>query len=243
MPEIKHTFNAGRMNKDLDERLVPNGEYRDAMNVEISSSEGSNAGAVQNVLGNRKPAPTDVSISGGKCIGAIADTENEKIYWFIVGTTISAIAEYDQAANEIKPIVVDTNNSRLKFSSDSFITGINLIDGLLFWTDDINEPRLIDIQKFKDGSTTFSALTTLLDQSQNSYNFTEEDIVVIKKGPSVPPTITMANTKRVTSSGQTGIVESVASINFYQKEVNDTINIQFNNNPTFLVGDILSCLL
>ena len=49
----------------------------------------------------------------------------------------------------------------------------------------------------------------------------------------------MANTKRVTSSGQTGIVESVASINFYQKEVNDTINIQFNNNPTFLVGDIL----
>ena len=29
MPEIKHTFTGGKMNKDLDERLVPNGEYRD----------------------------------------------------------------------------------------------------------------------------------------------------------------------------------------------------------------------
>ena len=32
MPELNHKFHAGRMNKDLDERLVPNGEYRDALN-------------------------------------------------------------------------------------------------------------------------------------------------------------------------------------------------------------------
>jgi len=52
MPDIKHHFRAGRMNKDLDERLVPNGEYRDAQNIEIITSEGSNVGSVQNVLGN-----------------------------------------------------------------------------------------------------------------------------------------------------------------------------------------------
>ena len=34
MPEIKHVFNQGKMNKDLDERLVPNGQYRDAMNIQ-----------------------------------------------------------------------------------------------------------------------------------------------------------------------------------------------------------------
>ena len=38
MPELKHHFRAGKMNKDLDERLVPNGEYRDAQNIEISTS-------------------------------------------------------------------------------------------------------------------------------------------------------------------------------------------------------------
>ena len=52
MPELKQHLRAGRMNKDLDERLVPNGEYRDAQNIEIVTSEGSNVGSVQNVLGN-----------------------------------------------------------------------------------------------------------------------------------------------------------------------------------------------
>ena len=39
MPELKRTFSAGKMNKDLDERIVPPGEYRDAQNIEINTSE------------------------------------------------------------------------------------------------------------------------------------------------------------------------------------------------------------
>jgi hypothetical protein len=42
MPEFIHSFQRGRMNKDLDERLIPNGEYRDALNLDIANSEGSN---------------------------------------------------------------------------------------------------------------------------------------------------------------------------------------------------------
>ena len=52
MPELKNAFIKGRMNKDLDERLVPNGEYRDAKNINISRSEGSDVGAIENILGN-----------------------------------------------------------------------------------------------------------------------------------------------------------------------------------------------
>jgi len=33
MPEIKNTFLKGKMNKDADERLLPSGEYRDALNI------------------------------------------------------------------------------------------------------------------------------------------------------------------------------------------------------------------
>ena len=54
MPEIKRQFGASKMNKDIDERLVPSGEYRDAQNVEINTSEGSNVGTVQTVKGNTK---------------------------------------------------------------------------------------------------------------------------------------------------------------------------------------------
>ena len=54
MPELKHHFRLGKMNKDLDERLVQNGEYRNAENIEVATSEGSDVGSVQNVLGNTK---------------------------------------------------------------------------------------------------------------------------------------------------------------------------------------------
>ena len=54
MPELKHHFRAGKMNKDLDERLVPNGEYRDAQNMEISTSEGDDVGTMQNVRGTTR---------------------------------------------------------------------------------------------------------------------------------------------------------------------------------------------
>ena len=52
MAEIKRNFTAARMNKDLDERLVKNGEYRDAMNIQIRTTDGDASGTVQNIQGN-----------------------------------------------------------------------------------------------------------------------------------------------------------------------------------------------
>ena len=77
------------MNKDLDERRVPNGEYRDAMNVQVQTSEGSDVGSVQNILGNNfgcdysshaNPIP-----SGSKTVGSVSDEKNDSLYWFIAG--------------------------------------------------------------------------------------------------------------------------------------------------------------
>ena len=39
MPEMKNQFTGGKMNKDLDERIIPQGQYRDAMNIQVSTSE------------------------------------------------------------------------------------------------------------------------------------------------------------------------------------------------------------
>ena len=36
MPELKHDFSQAKMNKDLDERLVPQGQYRDALNIQVA---------------------------------------------------------------------------------------------------------------------------------------------------------------------------------------------------------------
>ena len=53
MAKVVNTFVKGKLNKDLDARLVPNGEYRDARNVQVSKSEGPDVGELENVLGNK----------------------------------------------------------------------------------------------------------------------------------------------------------------------------------------------
>ena len=54
MAEVKNAFIKSKMNKDLDSRLLPSGEYRNALNAQVSKSEGSDVGALENVLGNKE---------------------------------------------------------------------------------------------------------------------------------------------------------------------------------------------
>ena len=82
MPEIKNNFIQAKMNKDLDERLVPNGEYRNAVNIQVSTSDGSNVGAIENIKGNEKAKITTNPIAGSRCVGSIADESKNVIYWF-----------------------------------------------------------------------------------------------------------------------------------------------------------------
>ena len=75
------------MNKDLDERLVANGQYTHAMNVQVSTSEGSDVGTIQNLLGNHKHFQNDTIIPDNRvCIGSIADEKNDALYWFVAST-------------------------------------------------------------------------------------------------------------------------------------------------------------
>jgi hypothetical protein len=203
MIELVRAFQGGKMNKDLDERLVPNGEYRDALNIEVDTSEGSGIGTIQNIDGNLELInktynlvtglntqwSTDYisDLSNPKVIGGIRYDQEEKVYWFIASDDISAIAEYDQTQNIVTPILVDTQNI-LKFSTDYLITGVNIIEGLLFFTDDQTEPKKVNIEDCKAGSTDFTTHTQL-----RGANFTEADITVIKKSPLTAPTLNMSS--------------------------------------------------
>ena len=75
MPELKNTFLEGKMNKDLDARLLKNGEYVNAENIHITKSEGSDVGTVQNILGNKLPYTT--AVDRGTVIGYFADPAGE----------------------------------------------------------------------------------------------------------------------------------------------------------------------
>ena len=91
MPAIKNTFDQGKINKDLDERIIPNGQSRDAMNIQVSTSDGSDIGAVQNILGNFQingnNSSGDPQVVGGgwECVGSITDEKNDTVFWFVSG--------------------------------------------------------------------------------------------------------------------------------------------------------------
>ena len=135
MPEIKHNFTGGKMNKDLDERLVKNGEYRDAMNVQVSTSDDSDVGTVQNLLSNYKISPNDQNsiISTNKeCIGAIADEANDAIYWFVRSTedTVST-------SNIIM-------NEALNVAQDGYFNTVFVGGSIIEYKNNIVEPVVIE---------------------------------------------------------------------------------------------------
>ena len=349
--EIKNTFIGGKMNKDLDERLIPVGEYRDAMNVQVTTSDGSDVGSLHNIMGNKQVSGVIPNLDDAFCIGSIADEKTNKLYWMIEGLgnwnqispgdayyKADAIVEYDHDQNIVSPVVVDihevqlnfgaiqaatttnildltasaatyytgkfhvgmvvngyagstiefttsivditagvitlgidissyltpflvdrivfTSEQRaLNFNKDYLITGINIIDDQLFWTDDNSEPKRIHIDRYRDvGTTSFDihSFTPTKDYNYPNYPFTntfhllEEHITVIRQKPLSAPQLLMDNS---TATGTTeGMIvndtdaTSGASINSIEKyEEGDVSWIDFSGTvPDFKRGNILN---
>ena len=228
MAELNHTLHLGRMNKDLDERLIPNGEYRDAMNVEVATSEGSNLGTLQTLRGNINLSNF---ITGDLyCVGSVVDEQNDRIYWMISGVGKDIIAEYDYKTKAITPVVVDifpmgtpigSDNRALEFDKAYLITGINIIDNMLFWTDNNTEPKRVHIERCKMGSTDFSTQTNLyirdvilgpIPNINSGDNYIDsgkplrrENITVIKKSPPSAPFLEMKTTTREDLDGDNSV--------------------------------------
>lgn len=160
MAESKRTFIAGKMNQDIDERMLPDGQYRSASNITIEATGGSNMGAAQNALGNEKLF--DVSafllndrglvVTGAKTIGAVKYEPLSLLYWFVTSDQFDGIFEYNQNSNTTSLILGSTTN-QLNFDSLSLITGVNYIysesGSYLFWTDNLNPPRRINISRVR----------------------------------------------------------------------------------------------
>ena len=154
MPEIKNTFLKGKMNKDLDDRLIPEGEYRDAINMQISKSDGSDVGAAHNILGNLSVADLGLELNL-KCVGAISDDKRNAIYAFFSGT-IDYI--YEIIPGEVSSqTTLLCSGTFLNFDANKYITAINILEDQLFWSDGINQPRVIDIVKAKSGEIVYDS--------------------------------------------------------------------------------------
>ncbi|WP_037319449.1 hypothetical protein [Salegentibacter sp. Hel_I_6] len=183
MSEIKRTFLQGKMNMDLDERIIPDGQFVDALNIQVSKSEGSDVGAIENTLGNEQK--TNHSFTNAKCIGTFSDNSNQLIYYFVTADEVDFVAEYDDKSQSSTMLLEASRvdgKTLLNFKTDKLITGVvKMISGqpgedLLGWTDDNEQPRIINIERAKRYG---------LD------GFEEDDISVIKKPPLQAPGINL----------------------------------------------------
>ena len=177
------------MNKDLDSRIIPNGEYRNAENISISTSEGSDVGALENIRGNIQVTKFGLTDHNLKIIGSCVDATNNRIFFFITNnysvdtsfsspsgeisienvgedgvavggqtTFIKSGAKHYIAMVQIQgnTTIVNENNvtatilvsgNFLNFSTLNPIINVNILENLLFWTDNRNQPRKINIEK------------------------------------------------------------------------------------------------
>ena len=257
MAELTRTFTSGRMNKDLDERLLPPGEYRDALNLQLATSSSSQVGTFQNIKGNlelrnkaynRSQQVHTIwtsgyidSLSNAKCINSIADSTSEIIYWFIASDNVSAIAAYNSVTKVVSPLIVDTNNI-LKFSTDFLITGVNILEGMLLWTDNQTEPKKININEWVGSTSSF-----LIHSQIYGRNFIESDITVIKKFPLQPPSITAYATTQVDANGNPAIVDTITTASFWESSGSDIVprtgivplTWDTTVRPYYNIGDVL----
>mgnify|MGYP001435958867 CR=1 FL=1 len=178
--EHKNNFIKSRMNKDLDSRLIPPGEYRDAKNVMISTSEGDDVGALENVLKNESivslfpPRQVNNAI-GCKIIGYIFDQNKNRLIAFLTNWTDNS---FDKLSAKPKPVanlvnqtscyisVYDFNTSVstiiceglfLNFSLNSPINDVSILEDLLFWTDNRNQPRKINVRRALEDPTYYDS--------------------------------------------------------------------------------------
>jgi len=180
MAKSINTFIKSKMNQDLDSRLMPNGEYRTAKNVQVSASETENAGSLENILGNVNVLDIDdlTGVSDLYCIGHCVNNETSDVYLFWTDWFDKPNIRYSPNANnfiiqynsqtETSTILVE--GSFLNFSRENPIYGSNVLENLLFWTDNRNQPRVINISQAKANVNYYTTEDQISVAKYNPYN-------------------------------------------------------------------------
>jgi len=233
MAEVKNAFIKSKMNKDLDSRLIPNGEYRDAKNIQVSRSQGEDVGALENILGNavtvKGDFATDASAPNIECIGYVVDESSSFIYLFFTDYTDLYAGDVSSYSTTAKNFIYAYNiltgertkllqGAFLNFSTNKPIIGVNLLENLLFWTDDRNQPRKIN--------------TSIAISNGISYYNSEDKISVAKYNPYKSP--------NVIKEISTGVYETTmynVSNEFLPPQSTAFVNGAVSNTATFNIDN------
>jgi len=115
-----------------------------------------------------KTTVRDNSSSSYKCIGTYEDKPKNSIYYLVHhvnGTDkYDCILEYSLIDNKIRTVYQDGRQGSnglhegiLNFDLDHAITGVSKVDDMLYWTDNLNRPRKINVNLGKNNEVNISS--------------------------------------------------------------------------------------
>ena len=154
MVEIKRNFLKGKMNKDIDERYLEDGDYSHAENIRVISPAEGNIGVVKNLPSSASvfTYQTGVGEINPECLSFAKDSISNKIYLFIHTSQKDVVYEHDTKTN-INTLIIFSNIiggvSVLNFGENQFAEA-KVLDGFLIWTTGIDDTKKINIKKWKD---------------------------------------------------------------------------------------------
>ena len=177
----------GGLNSDNEDRILELGDYRLALNIRNGSSDNDNIGAIENVRGNEKVVFTP-SAGNNTCIGEYLDEKTQTIFFFIHNDNTPlanhSILKFFPKTKTVETILVSDS---LNFNKDKLITHVNLIEDKLYWTDDFNPPRKINVEKSNDTNKnrTFNLYFGLDAEDYWLNNDVTYHVIITTPGPAI----------------------------------------------------------
>jgi|Laugrespbdmm15dd_1035085.scaffolds.fasta_scaffold00220_5 hypothetical protein len=158
MPNTKK-IPIGGLNTDDAEYLLDPKEYLGGLNIRFATTENGQVGKISNVEGTIEKTQTlnefgvrstfNLPAGTNETIGAYEDTSNRRIIWFNWNSSGShGVYCYDFDTDLIYTVLKNADvTGGLNFQRSKFMHSIAHIDNIIFWTDDFNEPRRINVER------------------------------------------------------------------------------------------------
>ena len=145
------------LNSDTDQKLVKSVEMTDNLNVRVSNDDEGTAGVIKNIKGTDVVASissSDAFPSGdNRVIGSVSNEKNKEILFLVWNSASNhGIYRLDTVSGKYQKLYQDSVLNFKKFSHADCGVVINEEEETLFyWTDDVNPPMKININRLIRG--------------------------------------------------------------------------------------------
>jgi hypothetical protein len=177
---------SGALNADDAAFVIPTNEWVNAENVRTGSTDAGNTGVMESIGSNvllSSPEPSVTFI----VIGSAEDEANKRLIYFkySIYSPNHKIVAYDTVNNVEYDVLLSSQvDGGLDFDKNYPIHSARVVNGLLYWTDNLNEPKKINI----DSGIKTNYPSYVTDASPYATPLTYEMTTVIKRPPMFPAT-------------------------------------------------------